>query len=325
MGKIALFGATGAAGRSLAHALRARKTPYRVVGRNLAALEAAFGEDPLAEIVTWKPDDAESVREACRGVDTIIYLVGVAYDQFALHPVLMRQTLEGAIAEGVQRVVLLGTVYPYGVPQTPRVAETHPREPHTFKGQMRKEQEDILLEAHAEGKIQGTILRLPDFYGPGVEKSILNSLFLAAVQGGQANMLGPIETPHQFCYVPDIGPVVLALTETPGAYGHAWNYAGSGEMTQKEIATRAFKLRGRKPRVRAPGKTMLGLLGMFNPAVKEMQEMQYLFTTPVMLDESALQELLGVVPRTKFEQGINATFNYYRTLAAPRSSAPVIE
>ena len=39
-------------------------------------------------------------------------------------------------------------MYPYGKPQTTPVTEDHPRQPHTFKGRMRKEQEDVLLAAH---------------------------------------------------------------------------------------------------------------------------------------------------------------------------------
>ncbi len=58
---IALFGAAGAIGRSIAEALRKRGAAYRVVGRNKQRLEDEFGQDPLARIVTWNPDDAESV------------------------------------------------------------------------------------------------------------------------------------------------------------------------------------------------------------------------------------------------------------------------
>src|SRR5258708_34750798 len=104
----------------------------------------------------------------------------------------MRKTLDGAIAEGVERVVLIGTVYPYGLPTTTPVTEAHPRNPHTFQGKMRKAQEDELLKAHAEGKIQGTILRLPDFYGPMEHKSFMRSLFWAAMRCGPATMVGPI-------------------------------------------------------------------------------------------------------------------------------------
>jgi nucleoside-diphosphate-sugar epimerase len=60
---------------------------------------------------------------------------------------------------------------PYGRPRAERVSEDHRREPHTFKGRMRKEQEDLVLAAHAAHSTKTTILRLPDFYGPGVQRS----------------------------------------------------------------------------------------------------------------------------------------------------------
>jgi nucleoside-diphosphate-sugar epimerase len=43
---------------------------------------------------------------------------------------------------------------------------------------MRKEQEDLVLAAHASGKIKTMVLRLPDFYGPGDERSVLTDLLL---------------------------------------------------------------------------------------------------------------------------------------------------
>ena len=59
---------------------------------------------------------------------------------------------------------------------------------------MRKEQEDLLLEADAAGKIRGAVLRLPDFYGPGVDKSFLHSIFVAAAKGGRAQVIAPLDT-----------------------------------------------------------------------------------------------------------------------------------
>jgi len=312
MSKVALFGAAGAIGNSIAAALREQKQRYRVVGRNRAELEKLFGADPLAEIVTWNPDDPASVRAACHGVDTIIYLIGVLYNHFELHPVLMQKTLDGAIAEGVQRLILVGTVYPYGRPLTPKVSEDHPREPHTFKGRMRKAQEDLLLKAHNEGRIQGAILRLPDFYGPNVERSFLDSLFKAATRGGRADMVGPIDPPHEFVFVPDVGPVVLALAAKPEAYGKWWNFAGAGATTQREIATKAFALAGGEPKLRVVGKTALRVIGLFNPIMREFVEMHYLITEPVLMDDSALHRLLGTLHKTPYDEGIRLTFEGYK-------------
>src|ERR1700758_5316779 len=101
MAKIGLFGASGAIGESIANALREQEREYRVVGRDRGALERAFAADPLAEVVAWDPKDAASAVAAARGVETLIYLVGVPYDHFELHPILMRNTVNAAIEAGV--------------------------------------------------------------------------------------------------------------------------------------------------------------------------------------------------------------------------------
>jgi nucleoside-diphosphate-sugar epimerase len=237
-------------------------------------------------------------------VDTAIYLVGVDYDKFDQHPILFRKVLDAAIAAGVQRIILIGTVYPYGRPQTNPVREDHSRNPNTFKGRMRKEQEDILLQADAAGKIHGLVLRLPDFYGPGVDKSFLHSIFDAAANGGRAQVIGPIDRPHEFVYVPDVGPVVAALADRSDAYGRVWHLAGSGTITVKEVADKAFGLTGRKPKMMVASKPMLRLVGLFNPVMRELVEMHYLVTDPVVLDDSALRGLLGEVKKTTYDEGI---------------------
>jgi len=304
MAKIALFGAGGAIGQSIASALRSNNQQYRVVGRSEAALQPAFGSDPLAEIVTWNPDDPASVRAAAQNIDTIIYLVGVAYDHFELHPQLMRKTLAGAIAAGVQHILLIGTVYPYGLARTNPVREDHPRNPHTFKGRMRKEQEDLLLEADAAGKIHSAVLRLPDFYGPGVDKSFLYSIFVAAATGGRAQVIAPLDTPHEYVFVPDVGPVVARLIENPAAYGRVWHLAGAGTITTRDVINQAFKLTGHKPKMLIAGPMILQLMGLFNPLMREMVEMQYLQTTPVVMDDTALRGLLGEIKKTSYQDGI---------------------
>ena len=253
MARIALLGAAGAAGMSIAHALRAGGTPYRVVGRSDEHLRKAFGSDPLAEIKAWNLDDGLSVRQALAGIETAIYLIGVNYWQFELHPMLMRNILERAQLAGVSRMLLIGTVYPYGRPQSNPVTEDHPRNPHTFKGKMRKEQEEILFAAHAAGKMEVCELRLPDFYGPNVDKSFLWSAFVAAKNGGRAQLVGPIDTPHQFVFVPDVGPIVLRLIGSDGAWGSAWNFAGSGTATQREIVKKIFAAAGRPPKLVVAG------------------------------------------------------------------------
>ena len=298
---VALLGATGAIGGSVAAALRTTGQRYRVVGRSRAALEKTFGGDALAELATWDPDDEASVRQALRGAGTVVHMVGVPYTDFRLHPILMRRVLDAATAEGVDRLLLIGTLYVFGRPQRELVTEDHSREPHTFKGRMRKEQEDLVLAAHATGRIKTTVLRLPDFYGPGVESSYLSDLFIAARQNRRAKMIGPIDRPHEFVFVPDVGPVVAKLLDTPASFGRAWNLGGAGAITQRELATLAF---GGPPRCTVAGKTMLRLLGLFDPFLRESVEMHYLMTEPLIVDDTALQRLLGENRKTPYTEGV---------------------
>ncbi len=247
-----------------------------------------------------------------RGADAIVYLVGVPYNHFELHPVVMRQALDAAIAEGVGQMLLVGTVYPYGRPQQTPAREDHPREPHTFKGKMRKQQEDLLLEADAAGKIRGTVLRLPDFYGLRLKNSLLDSLFNAAATGGTANLIAPIDRPHQFVFVPDVGPVVLDLLRQPDAHGRWWHLAGEGTPSFQEIATMVGEMAGKPVKIRAVGTGMLRVLGLFQPILRELVEMNYLLTDPFIMDDSALTALLGGVKKTPLREGLRQSLDAAR-------------
>src|SRR5215470_1942634 len=307
MESLALIGASGGLGKSIATALSAKRMPYRVIGRSESSLRAAFGSDPLANIATWTIEAPESIHQSLLGIDTAIYMVGVNYWQFELHPLLMKRILDGAISAGVKKLLLIGTVYPYGKPQSECVSEDHPRQPHTFKGRMRKEQEDIVLAAHDTGRIQTAVLRLPDFYGPDVDKSFLWSTFQAAKSGKRAQLIGPIDTPHEFVYVPDAGVTIVRLIAESRAWGKAWNLAGAGVTSTRAMTNEIFAQAARKPKFMSAGKAMLRIFGLFNPMVRELVEMHYLQTSPVILDDTRLRNMLGDLPKTPYKQGIQET------------------
>lgn len=319
MSKVALFGAAGVIGQAIAASLRAAGHAYRVVGRNEATLRRAFGADPLADIMTWNPDMPASVQAAATGIETLVYMVGVNYWEFELHPVLMQKTIDGAVAAGVRNIILIGTVYPYGRPASMPVREDHPRAPHTFKGRMRLAQEEILMQAHADGRIKATVLRLPDFYGPGVAASFLDGAVQAAVHGGTANLLGPIDRTHEFVFVPDVGPVVARLIDTPAAYGKIWHLAGAGITSQRALVDEMARQTGRPLKLRVAGKTMVWIMGRFDRMLREIGEMRYLLTDPVIMDDAGLEALIGPIAKTPYAEGIRQTLAAARTAHRPRT------
>ena len=128
----------------------------------------------------------------------------------------------------------------------------------------------------------------------------------------RADMIGPLDRPHEFVYVPDVGPVVARLIDTPQAFGRVWHLAGAGATTQRDIVSEIERLSGRPLKLRVAGKTALRLAGLFSPLMRELAEMHYLLTDPLIMDDSALHTLLGPIAKTPYAQGIRATLDAAR-------------
>jgi nucleoside-diphosphate-sugar epimerase len=310
--KAAIFGAAGAIGPQVAAELERRGVPFRAVGRNRGRLEQTFGKMSNAEIFDADIADLRSASAAARGVDTIFYTVGLPYPSHNLHPVLMKTTLEAARAMEVRRIVLVSSVYPYGVPRTVRVAETHPRVPGTRKGTWRREQEDLVLEARKKVGIDGLVVRLPDFYGPGADLGYANPVIRAAIGDKTANWVGPVNTPHEFVFVPDTGPVIVDLAECAECYGEAWNFGGPAAINTLDFITRVYRAVGRAPKYRTAGRGLLKILGWFNPMIREVPEMLYLQETPVILDDTKLLTKFPNTRKTPYDDGIRQTLEWMR-------------
>jgi nucleoside-diphosphate-sugar epimerase len=305
---VAILGAAGAIGHSAAGELTRRKIPYRVIGRDAAKLEAAFSG--RAETRPADINDIDATARALEGADTVIYAVGLPYPLHNQHPTLMRRAIEAMRKAGVMRMALSSSVYAYGAPQAERVSETHPREPHTRKGRYRKEQEDIALTANSD-PLCTLVLRLPDFYGPAATLSLAHQVFEGVRSGKTANWIGPADKPHEFVFVPDAGPVLLDLLERAASFGEAWNFGGPGTITGRELIEQAYRLAGREPKFRTVGPLVLRLGGLFSPLMRELVEMHYLASTPVILDDSKLLRHLGRVHKTSYIDGIRQTWEWY--------------
>ena len=308
-----LLGANGAVGRTLGPMLSARGLPYRVTGRSLLALQIRFHEDPLCEHMVWDMEDKDAFLRACTGGAVAVYLVGGALWKYKEHLPLIERALAGAREAGIERFLLISSNWSYGRPQTTPVSEGHPREPHTVKGRIRREQEDRVLAAHVAGSFATGVLRMADLYGPKIEASHLWSVFQAAKKGTEAQLLGPVDRPHEFLYVPDAAAATLRLLETEaawnGATAQAWNLAGSGVTSIGAMAELIFATEKKKPKTNIPGKLMLRFVRSMNPYIRELQEMQYLLDQGLLLDDSHLGALLGGLERTPYEEGIRYTLS----------------
>ena len=125
MNKIALFGAAGAIGQSVAEAFSAQGAPYRVVGRSRDALAAAFGADR-------SPRSSRGIRKirrpSRRPRQASTYCLPRRRELLAIRPPSAPDATDARRRHrgGREHVVLIGTVYPYGRPRTTPVVRTTP-------------------------------------------------------------------------------------------------------------------------------------------------------------------------------------------------------
>lgn len=312
MGTVAILGAAGSIGIHTARELRQRGVPVIAVGRSEERLRAVMGQDPGVTVRTADLGQPEGARRACEGAESIVYAAGAPYHRFDLHPLMMRHTVEAAAAAGVKRLIVISSVYSYGYPRTTPVTEEHPREPETRKGRFRKEQEDIAMGAHAAGKLQSIVLHLPDFLGPHAEQSFSTTLFQAALANKTANWLGDPKLPHEFLYVPDVAPVVADLLGRDDVWGERYHLGGPGTIRGEELLEWIYNAAGRRLRYRSVGAGMLRFMGLWNPLMRELAEMQYLMETPVVLDDAKLRAKLGRVAKTPYANAITGTIAWLR-------------
>ena len=302
---IAIFGATGSIGTVAAPELLSRGHRVRVVGRNAARLDAAF---PGCETLVADLADPVQARRAADGMDAILYSVGLPYPDFAQYAPQMRTAIGAARDAGVRHFLAISTVYPYGRPRAARVDETHSRDPQTRKGAARKEQADIVLAAHDPAGLATAVLVLPDFYGPNLQNTHLTAVFAGAAGGTTAAVIGPIDRPHEFVYVPDVAPVIAEVFAQPAAFdGSVYHLGGAGTIVPRDMYEQAYREAGREPKLLVAGVAFQRLLGIFNPLMREMVEMHYLWTEPVVLDDAKLAQTIGPLRKTPYADGIRAS------------------
>ncbi|HEY1883937.1 MAG TPA: NAD-dependent epimerase/dehydratase family protein [Candidatus Cybelea sp.] len=307
LGSIALFGAAGAIGHSLASELQSLGIPYRAVGRDPERLRGDF---PGAAIATADFFTKEGVGDAAAGIDTIFYLAGAPYTEFFKHPIMVRNALDAARAPGVKRFVHVTPVYSYGPPLARPVPESQPHVPSTRKGRFRLEQEQAVLQRNAPG-FATMVVHLPDFYGPHAELSYANAFVREALSGKTASFIGPLDVQREFLFVPDAAAPLLALAALDDAYGRCWNLGGES-IGARDFANAVFAALGKPPKYRSVPKWVLQIAGIGMPLMREVAEMYYLFDSGFTLDDAALRARLGEWRKTPLADGIAQTTAWMR-------------
>jgi nucleoside-diphosphate-sugar epimerase len=95
-------------------------------------------------------------------------------------------------------------------------------------------------------------------------------VFLPALAGTKAQVLGNPDMPHTYAHIPDIGSALFVLGERSAALGQAWHLPNSPPKTTRELVDIVYRAAGRFPRLRAAPNLMVRAAGLVNPTMREL-------------------------------------------------------
>ena len=248
--------------------------------------------------------------ELTQGAAAIYQCAQPAYHQWPGNfPRMQGAILEAAMANG-SKFIAAENLYMYGDPNGQPLHEGMPYRAHTVKGKVRQEMTEALFAAHAAGKVRAAAVRGSDFFGP--DDPIYGRLiFGPALSGGKVNLMGKADQPHTFTYTVDFGKALAIVGTHDEALGQAWHVPSAPPVTQGEFVAALSEELGQPVRTQLGSPLIIRLMGLFNPTLREMNEMMYEFTKPFVLDSSKFERTFGMAP-APFRQQLRDTLAWVK-------------
>jgi nucleoside-diphosphate-sugar epimerase len=288
-----LFGG-GQVGQPLARILLERGNRVRIVKRSAGGVPAG------AELVQGDATDLNLCVEAARGASTVYHCMNPPYYARVWAELLPRymENLIAAAGRSGARLVVLDNVYMLGRPRgKPLDEDTLPR-PCSRKGEIRARVAERMWEAHRRGDVKATTGRASDYYGPGGTLTHLGDQFWRPVIAGKrGRVLVDPDASHTYHYIPDVAAGLAALgTAQADVYGRPWMLPCTPAETMRALVARLSRELGREIELMTVPRTVLKMLALFVPFLREIDEMLYQWAEPFEINDARFRARFGLGP-----------------------------
>jgi nucleoside-diphosphate-sugar epimerase len=299
----------GPVGRAVVDELVLRGISVRAISRHQVA-----DLPPNVEVIDADLTDPEGSRRAMTGAAVVYHTASAPYHRWPhLLPALMRGVLQGAAATGA-RIVYADNLYAYGPVDGP-LTESLPYRAAGPNGRVRAALADELMAAHASGTVRATIGRASDYFGPRARQSVAGErLFVPALSGKRAQLLGDPDMPHTFMYLPDFARALVTLGLHDDALGEVWHAPNAETLTTRAFASLVFEAAGQPPTLQVLPQILLSVLALVNPTLRAVREQQYQREAPWVVDHSKFARAFGAEV-TPHVEAIAATLAWFAQAA----------
>jgi len=297
---------TGPLGLAVARRLAARGDRVRAANRGGRA-DLPSG----VEVMSANVAEAADATRACDGAAVVYHCANPPYAKWPeLHPPLMDAIIEAAAAAGA-RVVFGDNLYAYGPVDGP-LTEDLPYLASGPNGRTRARIAETLMLAHEAGRIQATIGRGSDFFGPHAHLSTVGDrVFARAIEGKPAQLLGNPDVPHAVTYIEDFARALVTLGERDEALGQVWHVPNPETVTMQRFVQMVFEAASHPPRLRAAPHWGIALSALFNPTLRAVREQLYQSERPWAVNSSKFERAFGW-SATPLHDAVAATVAWFR-------------
>ena len=272
-------------------------------------------DHPLVEKVAADAADAARTRELAAGASVVYNCVNPAYHRWASDWPPVAAALLGAAESAGAVLVTCSNLYGYGEVDRP-MTEDMPLAATGTKGRVRVQMWEDALAAHRAGRVRVTEARGADYVGAGAESVLGDRVVPKLLAGKNVQVLGSADTQHTWTYTEDMAMTLVAIGADERAWGRAWHVPSALVCSQREAIARLAETAG-VPMVKVstvPG-FVLKAMGLVNPTIRELPEVAYQLESPFVMDSSAAQRELGLVP-TPADDVLRAIVDAYRPAAS---------
>lgn len=300
-----ILGANGAIGKSLAKELQPYTNKVRLVSRHPKKVNESD------ELLSADLTDATQTDAAVQGSEVVYLTAGLDYKLKvwqAQWPVMMRNVI-AACKKHNAKLVFFDNIYMYDKNSLDNITENAPINPPSKKGKIRAQIAQMLLDEVKAGKLTALIARSADFYGPGVNSSLLQETVIKNLQKGKkANWLADAGKIHSFTYVPDAAKATALLGNTPDAYNQVWHLpTDAKKLTGKDwIELFATEMKC-APKYSVLSSGMIKILGLFIPILKELHEMLYQYDRDYFFNSEKFNKRFPDFVITPYKEGVAHT------------------
>jgi nucleoside-diphosphate-sugar epimerase len=255
--------------------------------------------------------------DATRGAAVIYQAAQPAYHRWTTDFPPMQAALLAAAEAHNAKLVMADNLYMYG-PVQGLMREDTPPHPVGAKGRLRAQLAEELLAAQRAGRVRVTIGRSSDYFGPrGVNSTLGEFLFDAAVRGKTTRWLGSLDVPHAVSYLEDMAVGLATLGERDDADGQIWHLPVNATLTGREFLTAVWHAVGQPARIGRVGRFTIRIGGLFSPRTRELNETLYQWERPFLVDDNKWQSTFGPYQPLPLQEAIERTVMWFRSRGRP--------